>query len=127
MKSLCDYTRDAHTALFEETGTFFAFSQSQLSEKQVEGVEYCSLGGGMIVPKENAKRVVQSLEKITKDAIAQDLTENGKEAIIKRELVNYECYYICDISDCVEALERYEITEQEIRAVYNKTRGDVEL
>lgn len=118
MKSLSDYTRAAHTALFEKTGAFFAFSQSQFEEHKKEGVTYVALDGGLVSPKENVDELIQGFSSISKSGIAQDLAENGREAIIRRELANYECFYTRSIEDCVDALKDYGITEEEVRAVY---------
>lgn len=114
--SLSNYTQEKQTALFESTGAFFAFSNEQLAEKKKEGVTYVSLGAGLIAPKSNAKALIEGLEKITSEGIKQDLEENGKEKIIDRELANYECYYTDDPSDCIEALEPYGITREEVLA-----------
>ena len=118
MKYLIDYTNDALTKAFEEAGAFFAFSNKQFSERQKEGVEYASLGAGLICPKDKCAWLLQEMEKITDKGIAKDLKENGKEAIIKRELANHECYYTGDPQDCVDKLEYYPITEEEILRVF---------
>jgi|TARA_R110002072_G_scaffold303138_1_gene495450 hypothetical protein len=118
MKTLCDYTKDAQSALFDSLGAFFAFSDSQLNESKKQGIEYCSLGNGLIVPKEHAQTLVDGLNNIGKKGIEQDLAENGKHAIIRRELFNYECFYVCDISDCVDALSSYGIGREEIQSEY---------
>ena len=127
MKSLNSYTNDALTQLFNESGAFFAFSQQQFEEKKKEGVIYCSLGGGLIAPKEAANSVVEGIENISKKGIEQDLAENGRRAIIKRELMNYECFYTGDITDCVEALEDYGIQADEIRSVYRDMLANDEV
>lgn len=120
MNSLSDYTQSLQTNLFAQLGAFFAFGQSQFEEKREEGVQYVSLSSGLVVPKENANALVNGLKEITTKGIAQDLEENGREAIIRRELNNYECHYVRCISDCVEALEAYGITQEEIKSVYNE-------
>ncbi len=118
MKSLTNYTEKAQTELFNSTGAFFAFSEEQLNKNRKEGVVYCSLGAGLIAPKNNAKALIGGLEEIQRQGIEQDLAENGKRAIIERELANYECYYTGDPTDCIEALSDYDISADEIRAVF---------
>lgn len=118
MKYLSDYMNDKQSALFDQYGVFFAFSQKQFLAARKEGVKYVDVGAGMIVPKEHVKIVHDTLEQIYQDGIKQDLAENGKEAIIKRELNNYECYYTGDIGNAFEALEDYGITYDDVMAVY---------
>ncbi|HAV1497624.1 DUF7659 family protein [Vibrio parahaemolyticus] len=119
MKYLSDYTQQPQTALFDELGAFFAFSNKQFDEAKKKGIEYVSLGMGMIIPKNNAKKLVERLEQIQKEGIKQDIAENGKEAIIRRELFNHECFYTGDICDCVEKLEEYGYSYDDIYQVYS--------
>jgi hypothetical protein len=46
--------------------------------------------------------------------------KQGREAVILRELSNYECFLTGNIDDCVSALEDYKIKEDEIIKVYRK-------
>lgn len=118
MKRLSDYIKDAQTAILEEYGVFFAFSDEQFAEKKKEGIKYISAGMGMIIPKDNVDAVINALDKVTKEGIALDIQENGYEAIIKRELSNYECYYTGDIDDAVNPLKQYGIKHEQIMAVF---------
>ena len=118
MKDLLDYMQDKQSALFDKYGVFFAFSKEQFLAARKEGVKYVDVGAGMIVPKEHVKVVHDTLEQIYQDGIKQDIEENGKEAIIKRELGNYECYYTGDISDAVEALEDYGISHEQVENIF---------
>lgn len=127
MKSLSSYTNDAITQLLNESGAFFAFTNQQLEEKQKEGVQYCSLGAGLIAPKEAVRSVVDGIANITKAGIEKDIEENGKRGIIKRELMNFECFYTGDITDCVEALDDYGIERDEIKAVYREMLANDEV
>lgn len=120
MKYLSDYMNEKQSALFSETGTFFAFSTEQYHDKAKSDVAYVSLGSGMITPKDNANKVIEQLHKIYHDAIKEDLEENGKEAIIIRELENHECWYVGNIEDAVEKLKDYSITEDDINHVFSK-------
>ncbi len=120
MKYLSTYMEDQQTALFEKLGVFFAFSTEQFNEGKKEGVKYCDAGGGMLCPVGNEKELVDELDRIYKECIQQDLSENGREGVIKRELSNHECYYTGDIDDCVDKLKDYSITTKEIRDIFNK-------
>lgn len=53
-----------------------------------------------------------------KEGVAQDIQENGKKAIIRRELFNHECFYTGDITGCVEKLEDYDYSYDDIYQVY---------
>ncbi|EKG9563854.1 hypothetical protein O5P60_002664 [Vibrio parahaemolyticus] len=119
MKYLSDYTQQPQTALFDELGAFFAFSNKQFDESKKKGVEYVSLGMGMIVPKNNARELVSRLDEIQKEGIKQDIAENGKDSIIRRELFNHECFYTGDICDCVEKLKEYGYSYDDIYQVYS--------
>ncbi|ENM5760126.1 hypothetical protein ACQ902_003913 [Vibrio mimicus] len=118
MKSLIHYTQDKQTELFNQIGAFFAFSNEQFNEAKKEGVRYVNFGAGLIAPNENAKMLLQQLEKINAEGIAQDIAENGKQAIIRRELFNYECFYTGDICNCVDALQDYGYSYDDIYQVY---------
>lgn len=118
--SLSQLIQEAQTECFNKHGVFFAFSPQQLNEQKKEGVEYVSLGSGLICPKDAVKAFVEDHSNIVDAGIRLDLERNGKEKIIRRELANYECYYTGDIDDCVEALEDYGITAAEVATVFNK-------
>lgn len=119
MKYLSDYTSEKLTQAFNEFGAFFAFSNKQFDEAKKEGVKYSSMGAGLICPVGNEKKLYDRLEKITKEGIAQDIAENGKNAIIRRELFNHECFYTGEICDCVEKLEEYGYSYDDIYQVYS--------
>jgi len=126
MKYLSDYMQDAQTALFNELGSFFAFSMEQYNEKAKEGVKYTNMAGGLICPSENVDRMIEGLETIANKAVDQDIKENGPTAIIQREYFNHECQITSDTSDAVEALsthiERHpeKFTPEQIKATFNK-------
>lgn len=126
MKYLSHYVEAAQTKLFNETGTFFAFSKKQYEDQAKANVIYVSLGAGMFCPKENVEALTSGLETINAQGIAQDLAENGKDAIIVRELHNHEAFYVGSISDTVGALADYPITRDEVRAVYNRVAPTVD-
>ena len=114
MKYLSDYTQKNTTQLLDATGAFFAYGRSQFDEQKQDGVDYVAVGYFLMVPRDHEKTLTDGLNKIHTDAIQRDLVENGKEKIIERELYNHECFYTNDISDCVDALEYYDITAYEI-------------
>ena len=123
MKTLTEYTEKQTTELLAETGAFFAFNTKQFNEKKVEGVKYISIGSGLICPKGNVETLKSGLDEIYKNGIAQDIAENGKEKIIERELYNHEAFYTWNIQSTFDALVGYEITVEEVRAVFNKLKG----
>ncbi|PMG96815.1 MULTISPECIES: DUF7659 family protein [Vibrio] len=122
MKYLSHYIQDKQTQAFNDAGAFFAFSNQQFDEAKKDSVKYASLGMGLICPVDNAKQLMTRLDSIAQEGIAEDIKENGKKAIIRRELFNHECFYTNDICDCVEKLEGYGITYDEIYEVFNHIR-----
>ena len=120
MEYLSNYMQEKQTELFNKTGTIFAFSQEQFNEKAKKDIKYVNLGQGMLTPDENYIEVIETLEKIYKDSIKQDLEENGKDKIILRELLNHEAFYVGSIEDTIHKLEDYPITEDEISFIYQK-------
>lgn len=122
MKYLSHYIQDKQTQAFNEAGAFFAFSTKQFDEAKKEGVKYASLGMGLICPVDNAEQLMTRLDSIAQEGIAEDIEENGKKAIIRRELFNHECFYTNDICDCVEKLEGYGMSYDEVYEVFNHIR-----
>ena len=121
MKYLSDYMEEKQTALFNKTGTIFAFSDKQFDEQAIKGKEYSRIGQGMLTQKGNEMKVIKTLEKIYQQAIVQDLKENGIKGVIQRELENYEVYYTNDLEPIMEALKDYpEITQKDIIKVYQR-------
>ncbi len=118
MKYLSDYMEKKQTDLFEKTGSFFAFGRRQFNEAKKEGVEYVDMGAGLICPKDTWKELDDGLDVIWKQSIAQDIRENGKKGIIKRELYNHETFYTLDIQQTVDALICYGFSREEINSVY---------
>lgn len=118
MKYLSDYVRDDQTKLFDSLAVIFAFNQLQLDKSKKEGVEYISLGGGLVLPKQNKDIFIQQMEFISKNGIKQDIAENGIQNIILRELANYECAYSYDTSIVEAALSGYGITKEQIIEVF---------
>jgi len=123
MKHLQDYIEDAQTALFNECGAFFAFSNQQFNEGKKEGKKYVNMGAGMICEEEHVERLINGLHDIHTKGIAQDIEENTIEGVIKRELYNHEAFYTGDISDTVDSLGMYPVTREQVYAVYQSERA----
>ncbi len=104
MKYLSDYMNARQTELFNETGAFFAFSQSQFDDKRREGVNYITLGSGLICPQDNVKQLEKGLSDILTWAIHQDVSENGVDRIVEREYFNYETHITMNNTDAMRAL-----------------------
>ena len=120
MKHLSDYTQEGITNVMNKYGAFFAFSKSQFEAAKVEGLQYESLSSGMIVPVGKGKAVIEEINAVGDAGIAQDIAENGLEAIIKRELYNHECFYTGDWKEAAfqGAFEGYDISEEDVHKVY---------
>lgn len=127
IKYLTHYIEEAQSQLYAETGAFFAFSKQQFDEAKKPNVKYMSLGYGMICPEEHAQKLVDGMTKIVANGIAQDMAENGKTAIISRELHNHEAFYTGDISDTVSALDGYGFTRDDVAAVYDAVLPTVDF
>ena len=122
---------DKQTKALTDAQAFFAFSGKQLEEGKKEnkikkGTKLIQLGGGMICPVDNSVSLRLELAKIYKDAIKEDIAENGLNMIIRRELSNHECYYTGDIEDCVDKLSDYPITKEDIQKVFTNKNTPVE-
>lgn len=122
MKNLSTYIDEKINHLLKKYNGFFAFSEKQFEEAKKENVKYVCWGAGLYHEAGKSEEFDEDFKLIIKEAIEQDLKENGKEAIIERELENYECYYTNDISNAVIHLKDYDITYDEIKAVFNKNK-----
>ena len=120
MKNLQDYQEEKQTALFNKTKAFFAFGTKQFDEQKQPNTKYVNCGAGLVCPKGQEKILVDGLTEIHQNAIKEDIAENGTEAIIRRELYNYECFYTGDISDAVSRLADYDIKVSQIQSVYRQ-------
>lgn len=126
MKYLTDYIEDKNSALFDEMGAFFAFSNEQFDAKKQEGVTYVHIFSGLICPKGNAKALMDGLNAIYNDGVKQDMEENGAYAIIRRELDNHECYYTSDPTDAIEKLAEYPFPAEAVEYVFRGNRKEFE-
>ena len=68
------------------------------------------------------KSLSDYVQKCQKDGIDQDIKENGKFAIIRRELFNYECFYTCDLEPAIDELKEYGYNDTDIMEVFNNVR-----
>ncbi len=118
MKSLTCYTNKLQEAAFKTAGSFFCFSNSSFDEQKVEGVTYTNMGGGLICPADQATWLNNELNTIHSNGIKQDIEENGVKGIIGRELSNHEAFYTYDIDSTVDALAGYNISKEDIQAVF---------
>ena len=120
MKTLNNYTGQSFSKALDQAGAFFAFGQKQFDQARKPDVKYKLLGGGLICPTKNADDLVKFIHSINKEGIEQDMAENGKKAIIHRELANHEAQITMSINDTVDALEEYPITREDVRAEWKE-------
>lgn len=118
MKYLSDYTKEGVEEALNKAGAFWAFGQEQFNKQKREGVEYVSGGAGLVCPKDTYKQLKADLDNAILKGIEADIRENGEEAIIKRELINHECYYTGNIDIVAENLAEYGITRERIQEIY---------
>lgn len=109
--------------LLKKYNGFFAFSEKQFEEAKKENVKYVWRGAGLYHEAGKSEEFDEDFKLISKEAIEQDLKENGKEAIIERELENYECYYTNDINEAVINLKDYDITFDEVNFIFVKNKN----
>lgn len=119
MKYLQDYIEDKQSQLFNDLGAFWAFNNQQFDESKKANTKYSNIGCGLVCPTKNAEKLIEGLEAISKEGRKQDLEENGKKEIIKRELYNYECFVSWDLEIVVNSLKAYSISEEEITEVFH--------
>jgi hypothetical protein len=120
MKYLTNYIEDQMSKCHKDNGAFYAFSDKQFNEQKKPDTKYISLGSGAIVPEINAKQFVDQMSTIVKNGIAQDITENGQDGVITRELANHEAYYTGSIESTIDALDGYNFTDEAILTVFKR-------
>lgn len=121
-------TQDKQTELFEANSVFFAFSDSQVLEGMAQynitdKSLLVSLGAGMIAPRANVKAISLGLKTIQADKKKMVKERSDIKKTILYELNNYECFYTGDITDALEALSAYDVTREQILAVYKENRN----
>ena len=108
-----------HTALFNECGLFWAFSNEQFAENKTplkEGEKYISIGAGGYLPKGNLNTFLEGMKTIKKWFKLEG--KSCRTQHIMDELSNYECFYTRDISDAWEVLKD-QYTLKQVQEVYN--------
>ena len=110
MKYLSDYLEPELKVLYKKHDAFYAFNVNQYKAEAKPGVDYVSLGFGLHVARTNVDAFKSDYTEVLKKCIAQDIEENGKVNVIRREYNNYEC----DIHETIGALRGYPITDKEI-------------
>ncbi len=121
MKLLKYYTQDKIDKTIKNNGGFFAFNNKQFNENKKEGVIYCSLYGGLIVPKNKADYILKQIDLISKKAIKQDIKENGIKNIIFRDCSNLELQFSYNgIEEIIDYLKDYNFNKKDIEKYYNK-------
>ena len=106
----------ALSAIHQKHGAFFALSSEQFKEQKKEGVQYASMGCGLICPKENCDTLYKEMEALFSQKIQWELEHNTKKEIIWYELGNHECQISGGIESIVGLMESYGITRDEILA-----------
>ena len=120
MKYLNDYLQGKITNIEKKYGAFYAFNKTQFQEGcgkvgASEKNKVTRLKYGLFVLSKNTDNFLNDFDKAHAQAVQQDINDNGKKAIIWRELANHECQINIDPQPCIDYLEIYPITEQEIR------------
>jgi len=126
MKYLQDYMSEGTSEIMDRLGAFYAFGQKQFDDAKVEGVKYITNGSGLVCPKVNYKQLQEELNQNYKNALKQDMKENNIDDIILRELINYECFYDGDLSECLNTLKDYRVSEKQVIKVYHKNKDKFE-
>lgn len=107
------------TEVFNKHDVFFAFSNKQVEEQKKEGVEYIYNSSlNMFYNIKSKDTIYKDMEEAIDKAIAIDKEQNTKEAIILRELLNYECFYTGSPRDAIEALKDYSYTKEDVLEVF---------
>ena len=100
---------------------FFAFSKEQIEEQKKPGIKYrANSSMNMFYNIEKKDTIYLEIDKAIEEAQRIDKELHTKEQIILRELINYECFYICDFTDVVEPLQAYGYTVKDIQPIFIK-------
>lgn len=102
--------------ILERNNAFYAFSNKQFDEQKKEGINYISLGYGLIVDETKAESYIEEIAELAKKKTEWELANNTREEIIWYELANHECQITGSYQEVVALLEHYGITEEEIKA-----------
>lgn len=127
MATLCNFTKQPMSELFDKHGIFFAFSQKQVDENKKPGIIYNNLGSGIFCPKDNVEQFISDLENVVATSVETHKSKESKEKIILDQLRNHEAFYTGDISSTFEALEAYNYTKKDVITVYRKYMATEEI
>ena len=96
---------------------FFAFSNSQFSEKAVRIFKYVALGAGLYAPVQHAETLVDKINAVYDKAAKKVQSEKSKKDRIWYELANHECQITGEYQDALSALSIFDdITEEDVAA-----------
>lgn len=136
MKYLQDYIEEEQSKLLEDFGVFFAFNDEQFKEGaeqnkhlKPEGTKWASLGAGMYMPSVLVDAFNDAHKLCVEKGVQKDLAENGREAILERELGNYEIGLAWDgynDPNFRSAIKDYGFTEEEIKQAYSNHMANAE-
>jgi hypothetical protein len=98
---------DKTKKLYDTLGAFYAFGNKQFEEKRKPGINYVNLQSGLICPKENAKELLDTFDKIFDDAVRKQVQLFGSVRIIHHEYFNHETQLTRDIDKLIDVLEFY--------------------
>lgn len=122
IESFGQFTQAQTTKVLEKYKCFFAFSTKQFNEQKIEGIEYVSLGSGLIVPTENVDAFLDETHNNNEISKKEYLEKYGKLNIIKMELANHEAYYTRDIEDTYDEVKSLGISLKGVQKVFNAGR-----
>ena len=122
IESFSQFTQAQTTRVLDKYKCFFAFGNKQFNEKKLEGIKYLSLGGGLIVPKENVDAFLDETDKNNEISKKEYLEKYGKLNIIKMELANHEAYYTRDIEDTYDEVKSLGISLKEVQKVFSTSK-----
>lgn len=112
--------------LFRECAVFWAFSKEQFHANKTplrDGEKYVSIGAGGFLPKGNAGKLKEGMERIQQEYnAAVKANRKLRRDLIAYELRNHEAHYTGDITDTMEALGEG-FTAKEVRKVYDEIRA----
>lgn len=113
-------TEQQMSQAFATHHAFFAFNKKQFEEHKIEGVEYVSLGQGLISPVDTAIDLIDTLNSIHDQRIKYETENNTHHDLIWYELGNHECQISRDITPVVELMKDYGIEEEEVKREYKE-------
>jgi len=104
--------------IMKEHGAFFAFSNEQFERQRDPNIlkeNYTNIKVGMICPTETALMLICDLEEAYDSHAKTVLRKYTVDQIIRYELNNHEIDVTGDITDTVDAVAVYGITEDRVR------------